>query len=129
MAINTVVEDYILAAMARTRHAWAENGTLVLTIPEFPGMVACGADIPSAMRDLFRLLEGWIWLSHQRNFSLPAMQTDEGILDLNSTDTRALIKFHRLSEATTMERNEAFVGGPDEMDAYIDSLKLDDHRS
>ena len=121
MPTRTIVEDYVLAAMARVRHAWAENGTLVLTIPEFPGMVACGADVPSAMRDLYRRLEDWIQLSLERGYSLPIMHAEEGDLDLNSSQSRGHIMYHSAPGAPSGDRGAVFIGGPDEMEVFLDA--------
>ena len=66
MPVKSIVDDYLLAAMLRAKGARAENGMLVLTVPEYPGIVACGADARHALDDLYRLLEDLVRVSLEK---------------------------------------------------------------
>jgi hypothetical protein len=122
MAIKTVVEDYLLAAMKRAEVARAKNGTLVLTVPEFPGTVACGADPLECLEDLYRRLEKWVLLSLARGYSLPPMPAQDGVIDLNTEDNRALAAYHKVSRAPKDAEEATYIGGPDELEAYFADL-------
>lgn len=120
MPTKTIVDDYIWAAIARARHAWGEHGTLILTVPDFPGVVACGHDIPSAVEELSRLLERWVWMSYERGLVLPVLTTDEGKVDLNTDDARTLIEYHDHSKVSNDEASEQYIGEAEEMEAFVD---------
>jgi hypothetical protein len=122
MAIKTVVEDYLLAAMKRAEVARAKNGTLVLTVPEFPGVVACGANPPECLEDLYRRLERWVLASLAGGYTLPPMTTSEGVIDLNTEENRALAAYHQQSKAPKDADAPTFIGGPDELEAYLADL-------
>lgn len=122
MPTKTIVEDYVWAAIARAGHAWGENGTLVMTVPEFPGLVACGADIPSVVHELYRQLEDLVSLSDQRRFALPVLRTQEGEINLNTSEAHALIKYHERQDTRAGEAGEVFIGGPEEMETFLDCL-------
>lgn len=122
MPTKTIVQAYVLGAISRAEVTWAQNGTVVLTVPEFPGTVACGATPPEALKDLYYRLEKWVLRSLSRGFRLPPMTTKDGIIDLNTEDGRALAAYHVESEGAEDAEESVYIGGPDELKAYLESL-------
>ncbi len=52
MPVVTIVEHYIFAALSHARTDALEDGTLVATIPELPGVITYGADVHECAREL-----------------------------------------------------------------------------
>jgi predicted RNase H-like HicB family nuclease len=79
MPLLTIVEAYIFAALHRAVSETLEDGTLVATIPELPGIITYGADAHECARELYRLVEDTVrtWLAS--GYAVPVI---DGI-DLN----------------------------------------------
>jgi hypothetical protein len=122
MPTKTVVEDYLLAAMKRAEGARAPNGTLILTVPDFPGTVASGAEPLEGLEDLYRRLEKWVLLSLERGYPLPPMPTQGGVIDLNTEANRVLATYHKESRIPKSVGEHVYIGGPDELETYFADL-------
>lgn len=90
LPVITIVEAYIFAAL---RHALAdtfEDGTLVATIPELPGVIAYGADTHECARELYCLIEETVrtWLAN--GYLIPVINE----IDLNSDKSQILASYH-----------------------------------
>ncbi|MDQ2742057.1 MAG: hypothetical protein M3Z66_07130 [Chloroflexota bacterium] len=93
--VITIVEAYIFAAL---RHALAEaleDGTLVATIPELPGVIVYGADTHECARELYCLIEETVrtWLAN--GYLMPVI---DGI-DLNLDRSQVLASYHPRAES------------------------------
>jgi len=73
------------------------------------------------MRELYRLLEGWIQICYRRGYLLPKMWTEQGEIDLNTVAARDALDFGAHSYISESERDSVFIGGPDEMEAFVDN--------
>ena len=119
MAVTSVLDDYLFAVMLHAQGTKAENGTFVLTVPEFRGIIACGGDARQVFDELFRQLEIWIRLSDEKGYLLPVIESENGDIDLNTGPNRNLIKYH---QSTSIPRNKSpgtYIGGPDEFDRFL----------
>jgi hypothetical protein len=126
MPATSIVDDYLLSAMLRARKSRAENGTVVLTVPEFRGIVACGADGRQALDELYRLLEDWVRVSFEKGYQLPVLTTEGGVIDLNRADVRALAKSSRDVSTAPSEGDRTYVGGPEQFEAFLERVGSSD---
>jgi uncharacterized protein UPF0150 len=122
MPTKTVVEDYLLAAMKRAEGVRDKNGTLVLTVPDFPGTVASGAEPLECLEDLYRRLEKWVLRSLKQGYPLPPLPVPGGVIDLNSQASRALATYHKESTGPKGADDSVYIGEPDELDAFFKDL-------
>ena len=122
MPLMTIVEDYVFAAMSHAKGNRAENGTLILTAPEFPGIVACASDIPTCYQELYRQLERWIARSLQLGYSLPVMQKDGERIDLNTVENRQLAAYHTIGDPAQAPAERPFMTDAKDLDAFFQSL-------
>ena len=120
MRVISIVDDYLFAAMVRAKGTRVENGTLVLTVPEFSGIVACGENARQAFVDLYRLLEDWVRVSLEKGYRLPVMETENGAIDLNTSDGRVLAAYHLGNSIKRSEHDQIYIGSPEEFEAFID---------
>src|SRR5947209_6068691 len=60
MSVVTIVEAYIFAALKRAVTEGLEDGTIVATIPELPGIIAYGSDVHECSRKLYDMIEGMV---------------------------------------------------------------------
>ena len=90
MPVITIVEAYIVAALGHVLVDRLEDGTLVATIPELPGIIAYGEDTHERARELYCLIEDTVrtWLAN--GYLVPAI--DE--IDLNSDRSQVLASYH-----------------------------------
>jgi predicted RNase H-like HicB family nuclease len=95
MPLITIVESYIFAALERALADSLEDGTVVATIPDFPGVIAYGADTHECARELYRLVEDTVraWLAN--GYHVPIL---DGI-DLNSAKGQVLASYHQHPES------------------------------
>lgn len=119
MPVKSIVDDYLFAAMVHAKGTRAENGTLVLTVPNFPGIIACGGDARQAFDELYRLLEDWGRVSYEKGYSLPAIETENGIINLNIGDDRDLIKYHQGTSPPQPGQHHTYIGEPDEFERFL----------
>jgi predicted RNase H-like HicB family nuclease len=126
MPDTSIVDDYLLSAMLRARGSRAENGTVVLTVPEFRGIVACGADPRQAFDELYRLLEDWVRVSFEKDHQLPVLTTEGGIFDLNRAAVRALAKSSKGVSTVPSEGDRTYLGGPEEFEAFLERVGSSD---
>ncbi len=126
MPATSIVDDYLLAVMLRARGSRAENGTVVLTVPEFRGIVACGQDPREAFDELYRLLEDWVRVSFEKGYQLPVLMTEGGTIDLNRADVRALGTSPRDILTAPSEHDRTYVGGPEEFEAFLERVGSSD---
>ena len=122
MLTVTIVEDYVFAAMRRARGTKTDDGTYILTVPDFPGIVACASDVPGCFDELYRLLEGWVDRSIEHGFDLPPMQTDDGAIDLNSDANRTLAGYHHGHQPKHSSNDQSFLNGPEELEEFFSEL-------
>ncbi len=108
--VITIVEAYIFAALGHALADTLEDGTLVATIPELPGVIAYGADTHECARELYCLIEDTVrtWLAN--GYLVPVI---DGI-DLNSDRSQVLASYHPCPEI--LEPNGEF---------YEDEVALD----
>jgi predicted RNase H-like HicB family nuclease len=90
MPVVTVVEDYIFAALRLAVRHDLEDGTVAGTIPQFPGLIAYGADVHECSRELYRLLEETIRVWLTKGYTLPIIED----IDLNAAKTQVLKSYH-----------------------------------
>lgn len=91
MPSPTIVEDYVIAALKHGKLEELEDGTIGAFVPEFPGLVAFGADVHECVRNLYAHLEEWIRTVLLQGHDLPII---EGI-DLNADVGHILASYHR----------------------------------
>ncbi len=94
MPVITIVEAYIFAALGHALVDSLEDGTLVATIPELPGVIAYSADTHECARELYCLLEDTVrtWLAN--GYLVPII--DE--IDLNLDKSQVLASYHSRPE-------------------------------
>jgi hypothetical protein len=95
---------------------------LILTVPDFPGTVASGAEPLECLEDLYRRLEKWVVLSLARGYPLPPMPIQSGVIDLNTDANRALAAYHRQSKPPKSGEDSIYVGEPNELEAFLADL-------
>ena len=90
MPVTTIVETYIFPALKCAMADTLEDGTLVATIPELPGVIAYGADTHECARGLYRLIEDTVrtWIAN--GCHVPVI--DE--IDLNANKSEVLASYH-----------------------------------
>jgi len=90
MPVITIVEAYIFAALGHAPAEALEDGTLVATVPELPGVIAYGVDTHECARELYCLIEDTVrtWLAN--GYLVPVI--DE--IDLNSDRSQILASYH-----------------------------------
>lgn len=94
MVLLTIVEAYIQAAMKRGEAEVLEGGVIGATVPEFPGVLAFGADVHECAKELYVRLEDWVRLSLSRGYELPII---DGI-DLNPDAERLLAGYRNRAQ-------------------------------
>lgn len=99
MPLITVVEAYIFAALKRALAETLDDGTVVATIPELPGVIVYGADTHECVRSLYGLVEDTVraWLSN--GYRVPVLDD----IDLNSDKSRILASYHQGPRAAPPE--------------------------
>jgi hypothetical protein len=122
MAVKTIVEDYLLAATLRAKHERGEGGTIVLTVPEFPGLVACGSDARGALNELYSRLENVVLKSVERGQNLPVLPYGQGVIDLNAPENRALVSYHRGHRSAPSAENGVEINDPEALEQLFDRL-------
>jgi hypothetical protein len=90
VALLTIVEHFVMAAMKRAVPEQLEDGTIAATIPECPGVVAFGADRHECATELYARLEDWVKVSLAGGLGLPVI---DGI-DLNTEAGQILATYH-----------------------------------
>ena len=90
MTVITVVEDYIFAALRQAIRHDLEDGTVAGTIPQFPGLIAYGADVHECSRELYRLLEETVRVWLTKGYTVPIIED----IDLNSAKAQVLATYH-----------------------------------
>jgi predicted RNase H-like HicB family nuclease len=121
--VKSIVDDYLFAAMLHAKGTRTEDGTLVLTVPDFPGIIACGADARQAFDELYRLLEDWIQVSLEKGYRLPTVKTDTGMIELNSANAQSLVTYHNSGSATRHDDGDRiFIGDSDDFDAFLSDV-------
>jgi len=90
MQLFTVVEDYVYALLGQAQAEKLEDGAVVATVPNAPGVVASGSDVQECSADLYARLEDWVKARIQRGYHLPVLAG----IDLNSSEARALVQYH-----------------------------------
>lgn len=60
--MSTMLE-YMRAAMRRAEYEKLEDGTVYAYIPGFEGLWATGANVEDAREDLYRSLDGWLYVN------------------------------------------------------------------
>lgn len=90
MPVITVVEDYIFAALRQAVRHDLEGGSVAGTSPQFPGLVAYGADVHECSRELYRLLEETIRVWLTKGHVLPIIED----IDLNAVEAQVLATYH-----------------------------------
>ena len=83
MQLITIVEGYIYAALQHAEVERMEDGTLVATVPELPGIIAFGADQHECSKELYRLIEESLRIWLRKGYDAPVI---DGI-DLSSEKT------------------------------------------
>ncbi len=122
MPLATIVESYVVAALDRAEIHQLESGSVLLTIPEFPGIVASGADVHAAYRELYRLLEEWVLRSLARSYRLPALSTASGAADINTEASRMLATYHESRVTAALGSSRTIYETEDELEAAFDEL-------
>ena len=122
MLVITIVQDYVFAAMRRAKGAKTEDGVYVLTVLDFPSIVACASDVPGCFKELYRLLEMWVIRSLEHGYDLPPMKTEEGMIDLNTEANRSLARYQSGRRTANTSIGQTFLNGPDELEAYFSDL-------
>jgi hypothetical protein len=90
VALLTIVEHYITAAMNRAVPERLEDGTVAATVPECPGVIAFGADNHACATELYARLEDCVKVSLAAGQVLPVI---DGI-DLNTEAGQILAPYH-----------------------------------
>ncbi len=120
MPLLTVVEQYVMAAMLRAQPDILDDGTVVATIRECPGIVASGADRHECTVELFARLEEWIRVSLTNGQRVPVI---DGI-DLNAVASQIVTGYHQNSVIAEprefYEDEHALEAAFTRMDALID---------
>lgn len=119
MAVKTIVDDYVLAAMLRAKGGRAERGTIVLTVPDLPGLVACGANAREAYDELYRRLENLVLKCVGRGDRLPVLPLDDTVIDLNTPMNHTLANYHR--GQTSEDEASVGVDSPEALERFFDS--------
>ena len=125
MPVKSIVDDYLFAAMVRAKGTRVENGTLVLTVPDFSGIVACGENARQAFDELYRLLDDWVRVSLEKGYPLPVLETENGAIDLNTSDARVLAGYHQGISIGRSDPDQIYIGGPEEFEAFIEESGRD----
>ncbi len=60
--MSTLLE-YLNAAMRRAEYEKLDDGTFYAHIPGFEGLWASGANVEDARNDLFKALDGWLYVN------------------------------------------------------------------
>jgi len=90
MALRTIVEDFVIAAMRSAAAESFEDGSVAATVPGCPGVITYGADQHECATELYARLETWVKLSLAASYTLPVI---DGI-DLNSQAGQVLATYH-----------------------------------
>jgi hypothetical protein len=123
MAVKSIVDDYVLAATLRARSERAEHGTIVLTVPEFPGLVACGSDGRETLNELYRRLERLVLNSVKRGVPLPVLVRSDGTsIDLNTPENRALVAHHHRRIEPAKGKPGTEIDSPEALEKFFDEL-------
>jgi predicted RNase H-like HicB family nuclease len=122
MPLATIVESYVVAALDRAETHQLETGTVLLTVPDLPGIVASGADVHVAYQELYRMLEEWVLLSLARGYRLPVLSTASGAVDLNTEASRTLATYHESRIASAQGPAGTIYENKDELEAAFDEL-------
>jgi predicted RNase H-like HicB family nuclease len=108
MPLITIVEHYIFSAMKNAVLEELEDGTLGVSLPECPGVVAFGSDVHGCGVNLYAQLQDWVKVSLELGNPLPVI---DGI-DLNSDTGKLLATYHhhggRTEPSEFYESDEAF---------------------
>lgn len=89
MQLITIVEDYVYALMRQAQAEVLEDGAVVATVTDAPGVVASGSDVHECSADLYVRLEDWVKVRIQRGYHLPAV----GAINPNCPEWRALAQY------------------------------------
>lgn len=99
MPLLTIVQHYIFAALMQAVAEEQGDGTVVATVPVFPGLVAYGRDSHECASECYRLIEETVrnWL--KAGYELPVI---DGI-DLNSEKGKVLASYHQQPSSAETE--------------------------
>jgi predicted RNase H-like HicB family nuclease len=97
MRLPTIVENYIIAAIKRAEVEFSEDSTVGAYVPDFPGIVAFGADVHECARNVYVHLEEWVRTALRQGYSLPVLDT----IDLNADADSLCATYHGSPAATT----------------------------
>lgn len=122
MAVKSLVDDYLLAAMKRLEVTHVDNGGIVLTIREFPGLIGCGQDAGEAWGELYRRLENLVTRSVERGASLPVLWLNDAEINLNATESHARSDYHHSSQAVLSEQKGTRIDSQEDLERFFDEM-------
>lgn len=122
MAVKGIVDDYLLAAVKRLEVTHVDNGGIVLTIPDFPGLIGCGQDARAALDELGRRLENLVMKSGECGANLPTLWLNGAEINLNTAQSHALAKHHRTTDAMLSPDKGTRIDSREDLERFFDSL-------